>query len=101
MPTQQSLEEIEAAELILAVDDGRAAGDPFKLTAPMRALVVARLADLRTKDSATFVTAGGRAGASLAVRTALDTLKGHIRDGYNFVKGLGSDQITAADRLAV
>lgn len=62
---------------------------------------MARLADAKTKDAATFITEGGRAGASLAARTALDTLKGHVRDGYNFVKGLGSYQITAADRLAV
>ena len=101
MPTQDSLEQIEIGELIVSVDDGRAAGDAFKLGTALRALVVARLADLKTKDAATFITAGGRAGASLAVRTVLDTLKGHVRDGYNFIKGLGSYQITAADRLAV
>lgn len=101
MPTQDSLEQIEIGELILAVDDGRVAGDPFKLSAALRALVAARLADLKTKDAVTLITAGGRAGASLALRTALDTLKGHVRDGYYFVKGLGSYQITAADRLAV
>ena len=101
MPTQDSLEQIEIGELIVSEDDGRAAGDAFKLGTALRALVVARLADAKTKDAATFITEGGRAGASLAARTALDTLKGHLRDGYNFVKGLGSYQITAADRLAV
>lgn len=101
MPTQDSLEQIEIGELIISVDDGRAAGDPFKLGTALRALLVARLADAKAKDAATLITAGGRAGASLALRTALDTLKGHVRDGYNFVKGLGSYQITAADRLAV
>ena len=101
MPTQDSLEQIEIGELIVSEDDVRAAGDAFKLGAALRALVVARLADAKTKDAATFITEGGRAGASLAARTALDTLKGHVRDGYNFVKGLGSYQITAADRLAV
>ena len=101
MPTQDSLEQIEIGELIVSEDDGRAAGDAFKLGTALRALLVARLADAKTKDAATFITEGGRAGASLAARTALDTLKGHLRDGYNFVKGLGSYQITAADRLAV
>ena len=101
MPTQDSLEQIEIGELIVSEDDVRAAGDAFKLGAALRALVVARLADAKTKDAATFITEGGRAGASLAARTGLDTLKGHVRDGYNFVKGLGSYQITAADRLAV
>ena len=101
MPTQDSLEQIEIGELIVSEDDVRVAGDAFKLGTALRALVVARLADAKTKDAATFITEGGRAGASLAARTALDTLKGHVRDGYNFVKGLGSYQITAADRLAV
>ena len=101
MPTQDSLEQIEIGELIVSEDDVRVAGDAFKLGTALRALVVARLADAKTKDAATFITEGGRAGASLAARTALDTLKGHLRDGYNFVKGLGSYQITAADRLAV
>ena len=101
MPTQDSLEQIEIGELIVSVDDGRAAEDAFNLGAALRALLVARLADAKAKDAATFITEGGRAGASLALRTALDTLKGHVRDGYNFVKGLGSYQITAADRLTV
>lgn len=101
MPTQDSLEQIEIGELIVSEDDVRAAGDAFKLGTALRALLVARLADAKTKDAATFITEGGRAGASLAARTALDTLKGHVRDGFNFVKGLGSYQITAADRLAV
>ena len=65
----------------------------------MRALVVARLADLRTKDSATFVTEGGRAAASLRVRDALDTLAGYHREGYNFINGLLSVVITKADKL--
>jgi hypothetical protein len=101
MPTQDSLEQIEIGELIVSEDDVRAAGDAFKLGTALRALLVARLADAKTKDAATFITEGGRAGASLAARTALETLKGHVRDGFNFVKGLGSYQITAADRLAV
>ena len=36
MPNQFTLEQIELAELTQAVDDGRAAGDPFKLPAEIR-----------------------------------------------------------------
>lgn len=59
MPNEASLAEIETAELILAVDDGRVSTDTFKLPAYLRTLVVTRLADLRTKDSATLITEGG------------------------------------------
>ena len=62
MPTQDSLEQIEIGELIVSEDDVRAAGDAFKLGTALRALVVARLADAKTKDAATFITEGGRAG---------------------------------------
>jgi len=47
------------------------------------------------------LTAGDRATASLNVRTAFDQLGVLLRDGYNFVNGLGSFAITDADRLGV
>ncbi|MEN9576845.1 MAG: hypothetical protein RL514_4700 [Verrucomicrobiota bacterium] len=101
MPNEASLAEIETAELILDVDDGRVPTDTFKLPTYLRTLVVTRLADLRTKDAATLITEGGRAGAQINVRTALDTLNVLLHDGYNFIKGIGSYAITAADRAAV
>lgn len=101
MPAQESLAEIETAELILAVDDTRPATDPFKLPAYLRALVVARLADLRAKDAATLITEGGRGGGQIHVRAALDTLNTLLHDGCNFIKGIGSYAIPAAQRAAV
>ncbi len=101
MPTDASLAEIETAELILAVDDTRAATDTFKLPAYLRALVIARLADLRTKDAATLLTEGGRVGAQINVRAALDSLTLLLHDGYNFIKGIPSFNITAAQRATV
>jgi hypothetical protein len=101
MPNEASLAEIETAELIVAVDAGRAPTDTFKLPAYLLALVIARLADLRTKDAATLVTEGGRVGGQINVRTALDTLNGLLHDGYNFIKGLPSYSISAADRATV
>ena len=85
----------------MAVDDGRVAGDGFKLSAAPRALVAARLADVKTKDAATLITEGGRAGASLVVRGALDTLSVLLHDGYNFLNALPSYTISKADKLAV
>ncbi len=101
MPNEASLAEIETAELILAVDAGRVVTDTFKLPAYLLALVVARLADLRTKDAATLITEGGRVGGQINVRTALDTLNGLLHDAYNFIKGIGSYSITAAERATV
>lgn len=49
MPNQTSLEQVELAELTQSVDDGRAAGDPFKLPAAERTLLNNRLADLKAK----------------------------------------------------
>lgn len=90
MPNQESLAEIETGELIQAVDDARAALDLFKLPAALRTLVDTRLADLKAKDAATLTTAGGRAGAQVNLRTALDTLKALLRNGYNFMGGIPS-----------
>lgn len=101
MPNQVSLEQIELAELAQSVDDGRAAEEPFKLPADLRTLLDTRLADLKTKDAATQLTEGGRATASATLRAALDQLRTLLRDGYNFIQGLGSFAIDDATRLGV
>ena len=101
MPNEAVLREIEIAELIQSVDDGRAATDRFKLLAVDRTEFNTRFADLKAKDAATLMTEGDRAGASAKVRAALDALGNHLRDGFNFVRGIGSYAITAPDRLAV
>jgi hypothetical protein len=101
MPNEAVLEQVEFGELIQSVDDGRAAGEPFKLPAASRTLLNNRLADLKAKDSATLLTEGGRATASANVRAAVDQLNKLLRDGYNFVNGIASFQITDADRLGV
>lgn len=101
MSNRATLTEIEHAELIQSVDDGRAPADPFKLLPTLRTLLDTRLADLKVKDAATLTTEGGRAGAQVALRTALDTLKDLLRDGFNFVAGLPSYSITPAERIAV
>ena len=101
MPNEAVLQQIEVAELIQSVDDGRAATDPFKLPTAMRTELNTRLADLKAKDAATLLTEGDRAGASAKVRAALDALANHLRDGFNFVRGIGSYWVSAPDRLSV
>ncbi len=101
MPNQVSLEQIELAELTQSVDNGRAATDPFKLVAAFRTLLDTLLADLKTKDAATLTSEGDRATASANVRVALEQLQKLLRDGYNFVQGLGSFAITDADRIGL
>ena len=101
MPNQQSLEQIELAELTQTVDDGRVAADPFKLSAALRTLLDTRLADLKAKDVAMLTSEGDRATASANLRAALDQLQKLLRDGYNFVQGLGSFAITDAARIGL
>jgi len=101
MPNEAVLAEIEFAELIQSVDDGRVATDPFKLPTAYRTDLNTRLVDLKAKDAATLLTEGDRAGASAKVRAALDALAGHLRDGFNFVRGIGSYAISEPDRLSV
>ena len=101
MPNQQSLEQVELAELTQTVDDGRVTGEPFKLAAALRTLLDTRLTDLQAKDSATLTSAGSRAAASANVRGALDQLQKLLRDGYNFIQGLGSFAVTDGERIGL
>lgn len=113
MPNATVLEQVEFGELIQTVDDGRVAADPFKLPAATRTLLNNRLTDLKTKDSATLLTEGGRATASANVRAAVDQLNnlpapspltplptGGEGPGVRG-HGIASFQITDADRLGV
>ena len=101
MPNQYTLEQIKVAELTQSVRGGRAANDPFKLSAGLRTLLDNRLIDLKAKDAVTLLKEGDRATASANVRTALDTLETRLKDGYNFLQGLPSYEISDADRLGV
>ncbi len=101
MSTKKTLEQIELGELIQSVDDARAADDDFKLPAGLRSLVDTRLANLKARDPATLTEEGERATASGAVRAALDRLETYLRDGYNFIRGIGSYAISDADRIGL
>ena len=89
----------ETGDLIIQVDNNRAVGVPFKLPPDLRALTAARLADAKTKNAATSVSAGDAAGASVQVQTALDKLREALRDGFNHIKGIPTDDISEAQRV--
>jgi len=101
MPNQRSIELREQGELIQAVDNGLPAGHPFKLDTVLRTLLDARLLDQTDKDFLTGETLGEKLTASGTIRTAYDTLELRLRDGFNFITGIPSDEITDAERLGL
>ena len=101
MAKQLSSEQIEIGELTQSVDDSRDAADVFKLPAAMRTLLDTRLADLKAKDGDTLTAEGQRVTASAKTRAALDQLQRLLRDGYNFIHGMGSFAISDAERMGL
>ncbi len=95
------LEQIEIAELILAVDFTRLATDPFKLPAYLLALVQTRLATLRAKELIVQQRRGGLLGASGRGRAALDRIEVLLRDGYNRIQSIPSFEIDDPTRLGI
>ena len=89
------IDEIEIGELIVQVDDVRAAGHPFKLAAELRTLEGTRLTVAKDKYSASLLSGGDEAASAERVAEALDKL----RNGYNFIKGVPEEDISNADRL--
>ncbi len=92
---EQVQTEVNISNLILQFDDTRPVADPFKLPASLRALVLSRRDTLVALDGVAESSDGSKLGASARVRVALDTLH---HDGYNFINGLMSFQITPADK---
>src|SRR3990172_6558522 len=101
MPNEALLEQIEVAELIQSVDDVRAATDPFKLARRCGRNLTRGWPISRRKDAAMLLSEGDRAGASAKVRATLTALGTHLRDGFNFVRGISSYAIAEPDRLSV
>jgi hypothetical protein len=99
MPDRRTLDAIETAELILQVDTGRAAGDPFILTATLNTLVTTRLADTKGKNAAATLMGASTVGASEQRKQALDRLGELLRNGFNGIGAVASDDITDAERL--
>lgn len=100
MSTLQVTTNIERAELTISVDGQREEGDLFTLPEFLVALVVTRLAVLKSADAAASPGKGDKAKASQEVRNGLDRLNELLHDGYNHIAGIGSYAISDADRLA-
>ncbi len=101
MANERVLDQIEKLELGIAVDDARDPADIHKFTSSLRTLYVTRLAALRVALGNEEMGEAFRAGASGRLRVALDRLDELHRDGFNFIKGILSSKISAADRLMV
>jgi hypothetical protein len=101
MQNVESISCIAQMHLIKTVDDARAAGDPFKLPAVLRAQHDTDLNGLESADNAIAMSEGDRAGGSAAARAALDRLQDLAKEGYNFIAAIRSTQITDAQRLEV
>lgn len=101
MADQATLDAIETAELILQVDTARAAGDPFKLPAPLQTLLTTRLTDCKGKNAAATMMDASTVGASQQRQQAMDRLSALLHNGYNFINSVASDDISDAERAQV
>ncbi len=95
-----TLAAVETGDLIVQVDNSRVSNDPFKLPAFLRTVADARLAAAKSANAAAAMPAGDKVGASVAVQEALEKLRGALRNGYNHIKAIPDDDITAAKRAA-
>ncbi len=80
-------------KLIVSVDAGRLANDPFKLPAALLALLTADIATLENEDAATHSAEGVRSVASANVRSALEKLESALRAGYAGIEAILGDDI--------
>jgi hypothetical protein len=99
MADRRTLNAIETAELILQVDAARTAGDPFKLSATLNTLATTRLADTKGKNAAATLMGASTVGASEQRKQALGRLGELVRNGFNAIGAVPSEDITDAERL--
>ncbi len=101
MPNEQVNDFITRLTTAQTVDNGRAAGSPFKLPATLRADLDADLTALKATEADTGPTEGGRAASVAAKRAALDELNRQHRGGYRGIAAIDETTITEAQRLGV
>jgi hypothetical protein len=101
MSDQATIDAIENGELILMVDSARPAGDLFKLPASLLAVTSTRVSDAKAKNAAVAMTDAATVGASAQRQQALDKLADLLRNGYNAIGAIASDDITDAQRAQV
>jgi hypothetical protein len=101
MAERRTLDAIETAELIFQVDTARAPADPFKLPAALIAIGTPRLADTKGKNAAAILMEASTIGASEQRKQAVQRLGELLRNGFNAIGAVASDDITDAERLQV
>jgi hypothetical protein len=81
------------------VDGARAAGDPFKLSSTLLTLVTDRLAAFKAKNAGATMVLASTLSASQQRQDALDRMANLLRNGYNYIGSVASDDISDAERL--
>ncbi len=98
MPTQDSIETARRLKLIVTIDDGRPAADPFKLPGLLRADVVDDVANLEELDVLTGTEEGERTEASGTKRKAFTEMERQLRGVHRFIQALDDDAINPEER---
>ncbi len=98
MANMAVLEEIEKAELILAVDATRPSPSRFKLLATDRAELIVRLASPKSSNTATLSSGGTQITVRRTMRAVFDPLTARLHDGFNFIKAIPGFEITEPER---
>ena len=80
------------------VDAGRVPTDPFKLTAFLAALVLARITDAKAKNSAVVMSDGVVAGADVRRTDALFRLTNLLRNGYAYLLSIPEEDLPYAEQ---
>ena len=101
MATNESEDVLRRLNLAQLIDGGRAADDPFKLPAQLRADVDSDAAALGDTDVETGAARGDKLEASGFKRRALTEMERQLRGGYRFIAGIDEETITDEQRTGV
>ena len=93
-----TLDAIEQGDLVVMVNTGRETTDPFKLPLSLIALVVARLAEAKARNSAVAMNEGAAAGADVQRAEALLRLTNLLRNGYAYLLSIPEDDLPYAQQ---
>jgi len=101
MPTVESVSVISRLALIQSVDQKLTQEDPHKLSPRLRGQVDRDLAALEETERVATTSELDRSEKSSAVREGLAKLEELVRDGYRWIAGIRSSQISDEDRAMV
>jgi hypothetical protein len=101
MANEEASEIITRLGTVQSIDTARAAGDPFKLPAFLRADVDADRTALLATDLLTAPAEGARASASGMQKAAFTELVRQLRGGWRYIGAIDETTITEPQRLGV